>query len=902
MPEQIFGEEGPVMRKLLCTILILFLLSSIGYSARIKLGDLAVTGRTGYDVRAKGAEGDGSTDDKASIAAADTAAIGQNAVLIFPAASVKYKISSDITITSVCEFLEGGIIAPDNGITITLSSAIIAGNYQIFDISSGGSVALSNSAANEVQSEWFGSATVATLVDGDTTPSVSQGRIFKTANTGSTTITNFDDGIIGQLIRILVNDANTTFDFSASSLKGNGGSDLLATSGDVIFAIYDGTNWWCSVGSGVIPLIGGTANQVVVTDNGDGSITLSTPQNIHTGATPQFASVWLTNLNINKIVVTDSGSATLTTNNFTSAILSGQLTNETGESLAVFNKIPEFDTYLSISGVDYPGIIFNALTAGETDFWMGIEPDSEGDDDDYFTWGDGGTVGSNIKGYIDTNGNMGIGKIPDTKLEVLGTFRVTDSDDTNYTDFQTDGSGDLTISPSGSDTNVSGRVTVTETAIAGTGNRILEVTADEALNADEHLTMVRINGENLDPDGESVLIRALAINVSDVDLTNDPDLQALRIVTPGQTTEAIHIEEGHVHVVNTLPSTAAATFSGININVDAEDQDATGDYHAVNVSTPSTPGGDVYAVGVGADVGVIHQHTGTFGNMDWAGLYDGSFTDETTEFTTADAGGANDIEVLGDDNDYILIADVAKFCNIRVVNYTDASVDAKLTFHYGDGSQGWTVFSPNDDTSGMSNSGVITYDCADLASWGTDTVNEITGLAGAVNYYWIKITRTKNVLATDPVESIWQILSATEFGWDKDADVTANSLDVNDTNITGEPKHFRFTVFLPGNVYDSDTEVCIVPAIDAAITVSKIEVTLNISTQEITGDLKYADTFIGLASAVVINAFDTTSGVLSDASISPGSVASGKAIYISFDADPHDDIFQACFDITYSYD
>jgi len=35
--------------------------------------------------------------------------------------------------------------------------------------------------------------------------------------------------------------------------------------------------------------IEGTTNQIIVTDNGDGTLTLSTPQDIHTDATPEFA-------------------------------------------------------------------------------------------------------------------------------------------------------------------------------------------------------------------------------------------------------------------------------------------------------------------------------------------------------------------------------------------------------------------------------------------------------------------------------------------------------------------------------------------------------------------------------------------------------------------------------------
>ena len=38
-----------------------------------------------------------------------------------------------------------------------------------------------------------------------------------------------------------------------------------------------------------------TANQVLIADNGDGTITLSIPQNIHTAASPTFANLTISN-------------------------------------------------------------------------------------------------------------------------------------------------------------------------------------------------------------------------------------------------------------------------------------------------------------------------------------------------------------------------------------------------------------------------------------------------------------------------------------------------------------------------------------------------------------------------------------------------------------------------------
>ncbi|MBI5454354.1 MAG: hypothetical protein HY956_07000, partial [Deltaproteobacteria bacterium] len=81
----------------------------------------------------------------------------------------------------------------------------------------------------------------------DATPSVANGSLFKTANAGATTITMLDDGVTGQEVLILFNDANTTVDFTGTNLKGNGGTDFTASSGDTMSAVFDGTNWYCAV-------------------------------------------------------------------------------------------------------------------------------------------------------------------------------------------------------------------------------------------------------------------------------------------------------------------------------------------------------------------------------------------------------------------------------------------------------------------------------------------------------------------------------------------------------------------------------------------------------------------------------------------------------------------------------
>ena len=87
---------------------------------------------------------------------------------------------------------------------------------------------------------------IATFGVNDTTPSVADSgypvQLFQTANTGATTITDFDDQQPNQVITIIVKDSVTTFGFSGARLEGNNDADWLATDGDVFQFIYNYTD------------------------------------------------------------------------------------------------------------------------------------------------------------------------------------------------------------------------------------------------------------------------------------------------------------------------------------------------------------------------------------------------------------------------------------------------------------------------------------------------------------------------------------------------------------------------------------------------------------------------------------------------------------------------------------
>jgi len=110
---------------------------------------------------------------------------------------------------------------------------------------------------------------------------------------------------------------------------------------------------------------------------------------------------------------------------------------------------------------------------------------------------------------------------------------------------------------------------------------------------------------------------------------------------------------------------------------------------------------------------------------------------------------------------------------------------------------------------------------------------------------------------------------------------------------------------LPGVLYENiGHEVCLWLETDAAITVDKIQISCDIDpATELDIDLKWADAFIGLANAALIDQCDTTNGVFSATSgFDDATVASGKCIYWSFGAKPSEDITQVSFTIEYTYD
>lgn len=135
----------------------------------------------------------------------------------------------------------------------------------------------------------------------------------------------------------------------------------------------------------------------------------------------------------------------------------------------------------------------------------------------------------------------------------------------------------------------------------------------------------------------------------------------------------------------------------------------------------------------------------------------------------------------------------------------------------------------------------------------------------------------------------------------------ANSGELVANEVALSPiKHIAVAVN-PGPWYDYSTTIFIMTIGDDApsgIIIDEWKLSCDADpVDELDADLKYADAYIGLANATVIDALDTTSGVSSedtDSNINGGSaIPNGKVMYLQFNADPKKDYNQLILEIWY---
>lgn len=218
----------------------------------------------------------------------------------------------------------------------------------------------------------------------------------------------------------------------------------------------------------------------------------------------------------------------------------------------------------------------------------------------------------------------------------------------------------------------------------------------------------------------------------------------------------------------TLKLSASVTGDRLLLASDKTGSAATDSYDGMKVlATQGTA--EAYGVTTGVGVNAISQSAGTFGNPTFGEV---ETVDTLTEFTTADSGGSNDVDLFVADTDEVLVGDTSVFDHIEYDLFTVSSEDVGSTFFYSTGSSSYTQFFPSDGTIGFQRSGVVSWRLSDLTSW-----SDHSG-----TFFKIRIVRNNsNTITTLPKESTIQISAATEHTWDKDGNLVINDLTVNGT-------------------------------------------------------------------------------------------------------------------------
>lgn len=212
-----------------------------------------------------------------------------------------------------------------------------------------------------------------------------------------------------------------------------------------------------------------------------------------------------------------------------------------------------------------------------------------------------------------------------------------------------------------------------------------------------------------------------------------------------------------------------ASQSGVDeeaILVQFDEFDASGgDLVGLEVLTTEGAADMITGLFVGALIGPIEQLSGTFGDMDSALVND---SDELADLINASA----DTNIFVANGDTVTIGDLGKFEELEFILTTVASgAGIRPKFEFSTGVDAWTEFTPVDGTNAMRNSGVIAWLDSDIPTWAV----------GTASHFLIRITRERVSLSTPPVAKKVQIAATIEYFWNKDGDIDAKSLKVDDT-------------------------------------------------------------------------------------------------------------------------
>lgn len=212
---------------------------------------------------------------------------------------------------------------------------------------------------------------------------------------------------------------------------------------------------------------------------------------------------------------------------------------------------------------------------------------------------------------------------------------------------------------------------------------------------------------------------------------------------------------------------------------------AAGDDEAVilvNVDEALATGGDIAGLEVIATEGSADKVCSTFSGVGVAPIeqLSGAFANADTVLNNAvdittdvSSGGAGNISIFVNDNDTVTVGSSAKFEELEFLFDTPSSQGIGPDFEFSTGVGTWQIFNPVDGTNAMRNNGVIVWLDGDIPTWAP----------GAGSEYLIRITRKRNTINTTPIVDTIKTAAATEYVWDKDANITCASVNIGGSDL-----------------------------------------------------------------------------------------------------------------------
>jgi len=227
---------------------------------------------------------------------------------------------------------------------------------------------------------------------------------------------------------------------------------------------------------------------------------------------------------------------------------------------------------------------------------------------------------------------------------------------------------------------------------------------------------------------------------------------------------------------------AGSTEAVLLVNLD-ETAATGGDVAGFEMLATEGSADKIFCVFAGAQVDALGQLSGSFADST---LVDVNGVEKTTELSD---GGAGNEAVFTADDDYVIVGSTSLFEEIEMLFGTPASANINATFEYstGSGPTTWSTFTPTDGTNGCQSNGIVVWRDSDVPSW---------AIGNASSEYLIRITRTRNNLPTSPIADKVQVVAATEYGWDKNADLNIRNVTFREMVAPGTPAANKAVMYL----------------------------------------------------------------------------------------------------------